>query len=164
MCIRDRYQRRVHGNQNQNNIQLKKMSKRGRSGQVGIKLRVSLCLPVAATLNCADNSGAKLLYIFAVYGIKGHLNRLPSASLGDMVIISVRRGKPALRKKVLQSIIVRQRKPWRRREGMFIYCEDNAGVVVNNKGEMKGSAITGPVGKECAEIWPKIASSAGSVI
>ena len=41
--------------------------------------------------------------------------------------------------------------------------EDNAGVIVNLKGEMKGSAITGPVGKECADIWPKIASNAGSV-
>ena len=46
---------------------------------------------------------------------------------------------------------------------MFIYCEDNAGVIVNLKGEMKGSAITGPVGKECADLWPKIASNAGSV-
>lgn len=47
---------------------------------------------------------------------------------------------------------------------MFYYFEDNAGVIVNLKGEMKGSAITGPVGKEAADVWPKIASSAGSVV
>ncbi len=41
---------------------------------------------------------------------------------------------------------------------------DNAGVIVNPKGEMKGSAITGPVGKECADLWPKIASSSGTVV
>jgi large subunit ribosomal protein L23e len=48
------------------------------------------------------------------------------------------------------AIIVRQRKPWRRRDGIFLYFEDNAGVIVNPKGEMKGSAIAGPVAKECA--------------
>lgn len=41
---------------------------------------------------------------------------------------------------------------------------DNAGVIVNPKGEMKGSAITGPVGKECADLWPRIASSSGTVV
>ena len=41
---------------------------------------------------------------------------------------------------------------------------DNAGVIVNPKGEMKGSAITGPVGKECADLWPRIASCAGTVV
>jgi ribosomal protein L14 len=41
---------------------------------------------------------------------------------------------------------------------------DNAGVIVNEKGDMKGSAITGPVAKECADIWPRIASAAGTII
>ena len=45
-----------------------------------------------------------------------------------------------------------------------IYKLDNAGVIVNPKGEMKGSAITGPVGKECADLWPRIASSSGTVV
>lgn len=44
---------------------------------------------------------------------------------------------------VLQGVVIRQRKPYRRKDGTFIYFEDNAGVIVNNKGEMKGSAITG---------------------
>ncbi len=46
----------------------------------------------------------------------------------------------------------------------FKFILDNAGVIVNLKGEMKGSAITGPVGKEAADVWPKIASAAGSVL
>ena len=37
-----------------------------------------------------------------------------------------------------------------------MYFEDNAGVIVKPKGEMKGSAITGPIGKECADLWPRI--------
>ena len=40
---------------------------------------------------------------------------------------------------------------------------DNAGVIVNNKGEMKGSGITGPVAKEAADLWPKISGNAGSI-
>ena len=61
-----------------------------------------------------------------------------------MVMASVKKGKPELRKKVMPAVICRQRKPWRRRDGVFLYFEDNAGVIVNAKGEMKGSAINGP--------------------
>ncbi|KAL0858100.1 hypothetical protein Bca101_063254 [Brassica carinata] len=132
------------------------MSKRGRGGTSGNKFRMLLGLPVAATVNCADNTGAKNLYIISVKGIKGRLNRLPSACVGDMVMATVKKGKPDLRKKVLPVVIVRQRKPWRPKDGVFIF-EDNAGVIVNPKGEMKGSAITGRTGKECADLWPRIA-------
>lgn len=41
---------------------------------------------------------------------------------------------------------------------------DNAGVIVNPKGEMKGSAITGPIAKEAADLWPRVASAAGSIL
>merc|ERR1712088_36383 len=122
------------------------MSKRGRGGAAGAKFRISLACPVGAVMNCADNTGGKNLYVIAVYGIRGRLNRLPAACSGDMVLATVKKGKPELRKK-----------------GQFIYFEDNAGVIVNNKGEMKGSAITGPVAKECADLWPRIASNASSI-
>lgn len=62
------------------------------------------------------------------------------------------------------AIIIRQRKSWRRKDGTVIYFEDNAGVIVNPKGEMKGSAITGPVAKECADLWPRIASAAPAIL
>jgi large subunit ribosomal protein L23e len=66
---------------------------------------------------------------------------------------------------VMPAVVVRQRKAWRRVDGGgFIYFEDNAGVIVNPKGEMKGSAITGPVAKECADLWPRIASAANSIV
>ena len=47
---------------------------------------------------------------------------------------------------------------------LYILHPDNAGVIVNPKGEMKGSAITGPVGKECADLWPRIASNANAIV
>ena len=121
-------------------------------------------LPVAATVNCADNTGAKALEIISVWGVKGRQNRLPSATPGDLVMASCKKGKPELRKKVHPVVIVRQRRTIRRKEGNFIYFEDNAGVIVNNKGEMKGSAVAGPTAKECADLWPRIASNSGSII
>ncbi|RYP52848.1 hypothetical protein DL768_002097 [Monosporascus sp. mg162] len=118
-------------------------------GAPGAKLRMSKGLPVGAIMNCADNSGARNLYIISVKGIGARLNRLPAGGVGDMVMATVKKGKPELRKKVHPAVIVRQRT-----DGVFLYFEDNAGVIVNPKGEMKGSAITGPVGKEAAELWP----------
>lgn len=60
---------------------------------------MTLGLPVGAVLNCADNSGAKSLFIIEPYGFGAHLNRLPDAGVGDMVVASVKKGKPELRKK-----------------------------------------------------------------
>lgn len=73
----------------------------GRGGAAGGKFRLSLGLPVGAVVNCADNTGAKNLYIIAVKGIKGRLNRLPAAGAGDLVLATVKKGKPELRKKGL---------------------------------------------------------------
>ncbi|EGX48607.1 60S ribosomal protein L23A [Orbilia oligospora] len=138
-------------------------AKRGK-GAAGNKLKMTLGLPVGAVMNCADNSGARNLYIIAVAGAGARLNRLPAAGVGDMVMATVKKGKPELRKKVMPAVVVRQSKPWRRQDGVYLYFEDNAGVIVNPKGEMKGSAITGPVGKEAADLWPRIASNSGVVM
>ena len=74
-------------------------------------------------MNCADNSGAKNLYIVSVVGIGGRLNRLPSACVGDMVMATCKKGKPELRKKMTPAIVVRQRKAFRRKDGIFLYFE-----------------------------------------
>merc|ERR1712216_241601 len=140
------------------------MGKQSRNNATGSKFRTTLGLPFGALINCADNSGAKNLYIMAVSRIKGRLNRYPSAGPGDMVLTTVKKGKPELRKKVTTAIIIRQRKSWRRKNGIFISFEDNAGVIANPKGELKGSTISGPVSKECADLWPKIASTSSSIV
>lgn len=114
----------------------------GKKGASGAKFRISLGLPVGAVMNCADNTGAKNLYIIAVKGIRGRLNRLPAAGAGDLVLATVKKGKPDLRKKGNQpsclyqqctqcmcafavhlAVVVRQRKPYRRKDGTFIYFE-----------------------------------------
>lgn len=75
------------------------MATKRKGGVGGNKFRITLGLPVAATMNCADNSGAKNLYVISVHGWGARLNRLPSAACGDMVMATVKKGKPDLRKK-----------------------------------------------------------------
>merc|ERR1711920_1011438 len=130
------------------------MSKGGRGGSMGNKFRTTLGLCVGSVMNCADNTGAKNLYIISVKGIKGRLNKIPGATVGNMVMATVKKGKPELRKKVMPAVVVRQRKAWRRVDGGgFIYFEDNAGVIVNVKGDLKGSAISGSVATYRERRW-----------
>ena len=95
----------------------------GRGGACGNKFRITLGLPTGALINCADNTGAKNLYVISVKGYGGALNRLPAATVGDMVICSVKKGKPELRKKITPAIVVRQRKAWKRSDGYYIMFE-----------------------------------------
>ena len=83
---------------------------RGRGDGKGCKLRLTCGLNVAATMHCADNTGAKTLYMMAVVGTRARLNRLPKAGPGDLVIVTVKKGKPELRKKVKRAVIIRQKK------------------------------------------------------
>ncbi|MHA1583077.1 MAG: 50S ribosomal protein L14 [Candidatus Baldrarchaeia archaeon] len=131
---------------------------------VGYKPRITRGLPVGARLKCTDNTGAKELAIIAVIGYKGRLNRLPSAGVGDMVVVSVKKGTPKMRRQVVRAIIVRQRKPYRRYNGVWVSFEDNAAVIVSPEGEPKGSEIRGPVAKEAAEKWPSVARVASIVV
>lgn len=133
-------------------------------GMIGQKLKISRGLPVGSILKCADNTGARGLRLIQVMGYKGRLRRVPAASVGDRITVSVRRGTPDMRKKIFHAVVVRQRKPYRRADGIWVQFEDNAAVIITPEGEMKGSEIRGPVAKEAAERWPRIASAASIII
>lgn len=133
-------------------------------GMIGQKPKISRGLPVGAILKCADNSGARGLRLIQVMGYKGRLRRLPAASVGDRITVSVRGGTPDMRKKIFHAVVVRQRKQYRRADGIWVQFEDNAAVIITPEGEMKGSEIRGPVAKEAAERWPRIASAASIII
>eukprot|EP00435_Cladocopium_sp_Y103_P058866 s642_g20.t2 len=88
------------------------------------------------------------LYIFAVIGIGGRLNKLPNCSPGDLVLCSVKKGKPELRKKVLKGVVIRQKKAWRRREGVFVYFEDGQRRSHRQRqGRDEGICHPGPCGE-----------------
>lgn len=121
-------------------------------------------LVAGSVINCADNTGARKLRLISITGYKGRLRRMPAGCVGDRVIVSVREGRPDLRKQVLPAIIVRQRMPYRRSDGMWLRFEDNAAILITPEGELQGSKIRGPVAKEAAERWPRIASVASTIV
>ena len=130
-----------------------------------LNAKVTRALPVQAVLPTCDNSGAKMLKIFAVKRKKTSKRRLSAAGVGDLVMCSVKKGKPEMRKQVVFAIIVRQRKEYRRPDGMRIKFEDNAAVVLkDDKGNPKGTMFKGPIAKEVAVRWPAVAKVASSIV
>ena len=115
-------------------------------------------------LTVIDNSGAKIAHIIAVPGYHGTVRRYPRAGVGDIVIVTVKKGSPEVRKQVLHAVIVRQRRPFRRADGTMVQFEDNAAVITTETGEAKGTDIKGPVAREAAERWPRIAAVASMIV
>lgn len=133
-------------------------------GMIGQRPKISKGLPAGSVVKCTDNTGAKELRVIQVIGYKGRLRRVPAAAVGDMVVVSVRKGTPDMRRKIFRAVVVRQRKPYRRAEGIWVQFEDNSAVIMTPEGEMRGSEIRGPVAKEAAERWPRIASAASIIV
>ncbi|EPR79879.1 Ribosomal protein L23 [Spraguea lophii 42_110] len=120
-------------------------------------------IQVGTVLACADNSGAKMLKTIGVKGVSGRLNRLPAAGPGDVIVASVVKGRSDMRKKIVLAVIIRQKQMIRRKDGVRLQFEESAAVIISNKGDLKGTQISGPVLREVCDIWPKISSQAGSI-
>ncbi len=111
----------------------------------------------------ADNSGAKEVLCIRVLG--GTRKRY--ASLGDTVVVTVKSAIPSSEMKkgtVSRAIVVRTRKEVRRQDGSYIRFDDNAVVLLNATGEMRGTRIFGPVARELREQNMKIISLAPEVL
>ena len=100
-------------------------------------------------VNVADNTGAKRVGVFKVLG--GTRRRY--AQIGDIVVVSVKVAEPrkAVKKKdILKAVVVRQKAPWRRKDGTVIRFDENAVVILDGK-EPKGGRIFGPIPREIKE-------------
>lgn len=126
--------------------------------------RVTTGLTSGSMIGCADNSGARKLRLIGVIGYKGRRRRYPSAGVGDLIVVSVRQGVPEMRRQIFHAVIIRQRKPYPRRDGTWMHFEDNAAVILTPDGEMRGSDIKGPVAREAAERWPRLGNIAKMVV
>lgn len=116
-------------------------------------------------LNVADNTGAKLVQVFKVLG--GSKKRY--ARIGETVVVSVKSAEPrkmAKKKDILYGVIVRQKQPFRRKDGSYISFDDNAIVVIDKgKKEPRGGRIFGPIPREIQEKgYAKIISLAQEVV
>lgn len=115
-------------------------------------------------LNVADNSGAKEVLVIRVLG--GTKKRY--ASVGDTVVVTVKKALPngnVKQGQVSKAVVVRTRKEIKRMDGTYIRFDDNAVVLLNNSGEMRGTRIFGPVCRELREKqFMKIVSLAPEVL
>jgi large subunit ribosomal protein L14 len=114
-------------------------------------------------LSVADNSGAKEVLCIRVLG--GTKKRY--ASIGDKIVVSVKSAIPSGEVKkgtVSKAVVVRTKKEVRRPDGSYIRFDDNAVVLLNNAGEIRGTRIFGPVAKELREEFMKIVSLAPEVL
>lgn len=116
----------------------------------------------------ADNSGAKIGRIFKVPGS----SKKRYAQIGEVVILSVQTAEPrkqAKKKDVLKGVVVRQRQPFRRKDGSYIRFDENAVVIIEGSGknpkEPKAGRIFGPIPRELQELgYQTIISRAPEVV
>jgi large subunit ribosomal protein L14 len=115
-------------------------------------------------LTVADNTGAKIIQCFRVLG--GTRKRY--AQLGDVIVAAVKEAEPRRQVKkheIVKAVIVRQRKPFRRKDGSYISFDENAAVILEKEKEPKGGRIFGPIPREIREKgFVKIATLAPEVI
>ncbi len=131
----------------------------------GIPGSVTRGLPTGARLDCVDNTGAKIVQIIMVPKTGGTHRRYPAAGVGDIIKVSVKKGSPEMRRQILDAVIVRQKRPFRRPDGTTVQFEDNACVIINAAdGEVKGSQIKGPVAREAAQRWPRVSATANTIV
>jgi large subunit ribosomal protein L14 len=132
----------------------------------GIKANVTRLLPVGSRIPTCDNSGAKIIEIVSVLTSKTRKGRRSSAGVGDLVTATVVSGRPDMRHKLVKAVIVRQKKEYRRPDGMRVRFEDNSAVVLKDDkgGNPKGTIFKGPIAKEAVERWPAIGKVASMVL
>lgn len=129
-----------------------------------VKAKVTRGLPTGARLRCVDNTGAKELEIISVLGHGGTRRRYLAAGVGDMILASVKKGSPETRGKIVNAVIVRQRKEYRRRNGMRVRFEDNAAIITDKEGNPSGTETKGPVAMEATRRFTKIAPTISQII
>lgn len=121
-------------------------------------------LNVGAKVIAADNSGAKVVRIVSVKKWKGKKGKQSCAKIADWVKVAVKKGIPDMKGEVFDAVVIRQRRPYRRRNGEVIAFEDNAvAILKDEKGNPKGTIIKGPIPREVMERWPTVAKTASLI-
>lgn len=131
----------------------------------GVPANVGRPLPIGAEIKVVDNSGAKMIKLIGVRKYGGVKRRLASAGVGDLVVGTVKAGKPEIRKTVVLGVVVRQKKEFKRPDGIRVQFEDNAVILVaDNLGTPKGSRIKGAVAREVVMRFPLIGKICSIVV
>jgi large subunit ribosomal protein L14 len=141
------------------------MGSRRKTGKKKLVMsRTSYGVQTGTLVFITDNSGAKIAQIINVDRAKTRLNRLTQATVGSICTVTIKKGRPDLRGTIMKAIIVRQRMVYRRTDGTRLCFEDNAGVLISKEGDPKGTEIRGPIAREAAELFPRLASISSLII
>ena len=130
----------------------------------GLTSKIPRALQTGSKMVCADNTGARVVQIVSVFGYHGVKNRQPKMGLGDLATVTVKKGTPDMKRKLVRAVVVRQKKEFRRPNGLRVSFEENAMVLLNENGDPRGTDIKGPVAREVAERFPKVGSMATIII
>ena len=122
-------------------------------------------LQAQSIVKIVDNSGGKIGRVFKVLG--GSKKRY--AEIGDVVVLSVQTAEPrkqVKKKDILRGLVVRQRKPFRRKDGSYIRFDENAVVIIEKeKQEPRAGRVFGPIPREISELgYQKVASLAPEIL
>jgi len=120
---------------------------------------------LGSIVRAVDNSGAKITKITGVKRGKSKKGRQIGCGVGDWVKVSVRKGNPDMLGKLFDAIIVRQKKPFKRKTGERVMFEENGvALLKDEKGNPKGTLIRGPVAREVQERFPQVAKIAQTIV
>nr|YP_010692338.1 ribosomal protein L14 [Juncus roemerianus]UZM11300.1 ribosomal protein L14 [Juncus roemerianus] len=115
-------------------------------------------------LNVADNSGARKLMCIRIIGASNQRY----AHIGNVIVAVVKEAIPNMsleRSEVIRAVIVRTCKELKREDGMIIKYDNNAAVVIDQKGNPKGSRVFGAITEELRQFrFTKILSIAPDVL
>ncbi len=121
-------------------------------------------LNVGAKVVAADNSGAKVVRIVSVKKWKGRKGKQACAKIADWVKVSVKKGNPEMKGKVFDAVVIRIKRPYRRKTGEVLCFQENAvAILKDEKGNPKGTIIKGPIAREVLERWISVAKIASIV-
>ncbi|KAJ4738775.1 hypothetical protein LUZ62_001896 [Rhynchospora pubera] len=115
-------------------------------------------------LNVADNSGARKLMCIRIIGASNQRY----AQIGNVIVAVIKEAVPNMsleKSEVIRAVVVRTRKELKREDGMIIKYDDNAAVIIDQKGNPKGSRIFGAITEELRKFrFTKILSLAPDVL
>jgi len=131
----------------------------------GVSAKLTKGLNIGSLVLAADNSGARIVKIVAVKGGKTRRGRQQYVKIGDWVKVSVRAGNPDMKGQVFDAVVIRQKKPYRRKTGERVAFTDNAvALIKDDKGNPKGTQIKGPIAREVADRWQFVGKIAKFVL
>jgi large subunit ribosomal protein L14 len=130
-----------------------------------ISAKATRAVNLGTVMVVADNSGGRLARITSVIRGKTPKGTQQYVKIADRVKISIRAGKPDMKGKVYDAVVIRLRKPYKRKTGERVCFEDNAvALLKDDKGNPQGTQIKGPVAREVQERWQTLSKNAQYVL